>query len=37
MHISDRLGELMKFYDREAQKCLRSRAYLPAVIMQAAV
>jgi hypothetical protein len=36
MEISDRLGRLSAFYDREAGKCLRGRAYLAACVMQGA-
>jgi hypothetical protein len=36
MSISDRLSELARFYDREANKCVTARAYLAASIMQAA-
>ncbi len=34
MNISDRLGELAKFYDREARRCVKGRAYLAACVMQ---
>jgi hypothetical protein len=33
MTISDRLGQVATFYHREAQKCLRGRAYLAASVM----
>lgn len=36
MEISDRLGKLARFYDREAAKCIRGRAYLAACVMQGA-
>src|SRR6266704_5159639 len=36
MNISDRLGELAKFYDREARRCVKGRAYLAACVMQGA-
>jgi len=35
--ISDRLIETAGIYHREARKCLRARAYLPACIMQVSV
>ncbi len=36
MNISDRLIKLAVFYDREATKCVRGRAYLAACVMQGA-
>jgi hypothetical protein len=36
VEISDRLGKLAGFYDREAKKCLKGRAYLAACVMQGA-
>jgi len=36
MGISDRLGNLITFYRREARKCSRARAYLSASVMEAA-
>ncbi len=36
MEISNRLGKLAAFYDREAGRCLRGRAYLAACVMQGA-
>jgi hypothetical protein len=36
MGISDRLLKLATFYNREARKCSRGRAYLGATIMQVA-
>jgi len=36
MEISDRLGKLAGFYQREARKCARARAYFAASVMQAA-
>lgn len=36
MEMYDRLGKLANFYKREADKCLRGRAYLAACVMQAA-
>jgi hypothetical protein len=35
--ISDRLIEIAGLYNREAAKCRRARAYLPACIMQVSV
>lgn len=37
MGISDRLIETAGRYHREARKCVRARAYLPACIMQVSV
>jgi len=37
MSISDRLIETAGLYHREAEKCRRARAYLPACIMQMSV
>ncbi|HUI22580.1 MAG TPA: hypothetical protein VLZ74_16285 [Methylocella sp.] len=34
MHISDRLLELGTFYNREARRCVKSKSYLAAAIMQ---
>jgi len=34
MEISDRLGKLATFYNREAQRCLKGKAHLAATIMQ---
>ena len=36
MNISDRLSKLAVFYDREATKCIRGKAYLAACVMQGA-
>ena len=36
MKISDRLNDLMLSYRQEARKCVRSRAYLAATVMQVA-
>lgn len=36
MNISDRLTSLAVFYHKEAQRCLRGRAYLAACVMQGA-
>ncbi len=36
MEISDRLGKLAGFYDLEARRCVRARAYLAACVMQGA-
>ena len=36
MNNSDRLNELMHYYQREARRCLRSKAYLAATVMQVA-
>jgi hypothetical protein len=36
MGISDRLIEVANFYHREAEKCVRGRAYLAACVMQGA-
>jgi hypothetical protein len=36
MEITDRLGNLARFYDREASKCIKGRAYLAACVMQGA-
>jgi len=36
MEISDRLGKLARFYDREARKYVKGRAYLAACVMQGA-
>jgi hypothetical protein len=36
MEISDRLSKLAIFYDREARKCVRGRAYLAGCVMQGA-
>lgn len=34
MHISDRLIEIATFYNSEARRCVKSRSYLAATIMQ---
>ncbi len=34
MHISDRLLEIATFYNREARRCVKSKSYLAAAIMQ---
>jgi len=34
MHISDRLIEIATFYNSEARRCVKSRGYLAASIMQ---
>jgi hypothetical protein len=34
MHVSDRLGKIATFYNSEARRCLKSKAYLAATIMQ---
>ncbi len=34
MEISDRLLKLATFYNKEAQRCLKGRAHLAAIIMQ---
>jgi len=36
MEITERLSKLALFYDREATKCARSKAYLAACVMQGA-
>ena len=36
MTVSDRLSRLALFYDREAKKCVKGRAYLAACVMQGA-
>lgn len=36
MFMSDRLQQSARFYHREAEKCLRGRAFLGACVMQAA-
>ena len=36
MHISDRLTKLALFYDREATRCAKGRAYFAASVLQAA-
>ena|SRR5579883_2384706 len=36
MNISDRLSGLMPIYGREARKCLKGKAYLPAIVMEVA-
>lgn len=35
MTISDRLSQLATFYNNEARRCVKSRSYLAASIMQA--